>query len=192
MVLGLVGPLAILYHANFRLGSLNANIALLCMILVSASGIVGRVIYVRIHEGLNGRRKTLLDLRDTLDAARSPLVGDRHGSAALDELARFERTVLDDTAKGSRGWSTVLLLPWHWRSAQRRAFRLLRAGGQRRPKSANKAARRAIRGYVKAVRSVAVFSLYERMFALWHVAHLPLCFLLYASAAVHVVAVHMY
>ena len=39
---------------------------------------------------------------------------------------------------------------------------------------------------------VAQFSLYERLFALWHILHLPIFFLMVLSAIVHVVAVHMY
>ena len=33
---------------------------------------------------------------------------------------------------------------------------------------------------------------FERVFALWHVAHLPFVYLLVISAVVHVVAVHAY
>jgi hypothetical protein len=39
---------------------------------------------------------------------------------------------------------------------------------------------------------VAGFSVYERVFALWHAFHLPLCFLLFAAAFVHVIAAHLY
>ena len=35
-------------------------------------------------------------------------------------------------------------------------------------------------------------SAYERLFALWHVAHIPFVYLLVVSAIVHVVAVHAY
>ena len=47
MALGILGPTAILYHSNFHLGSLNANVALVCMLVVSASGFVGRLIELR-------------------------------------------------------------------------------------------------------------------------------------------------
>ncbi len=192
MLLGLVGPLAILYHANFRLGSLNANIALACMLSVAGSGVMGRVIYVRIHESLSGRRKTLASLREALETIRSRLVAESGGASVLDELARLERTVLGEHAEAAPGPAAMLTLPWRWRITRRRAFKLLNAERHERGKAATKSARNAIRRYLRAVRGVAVFSLYERLFALWHIAHLPLCFLLYASAAIHVVAVHMY
>jgi hypothetical protein len=39
---------------------------------------------------------------------------------------------------------------------------------------------------------VAQYNAYERVFALWHVAHLPFVYLLVISAVVHVIAVHAY
>jgi hypothetical protein len=34
--------------------------------------------------------------------------------------------------------------------------------------------------------------LFERLFALWHAIHVPLTVLLFVSAALHVVAVHLF
>ena len=48
-LLGIFGPIAILYHCNFSLGAANSNIALFSMITVSASGIIGR--YLRNRKG---------------------------------------------------------------------------------------------------------------------------------------------
>jgi hypothetical protein len=42
MAFGLMGPLLILYHCNFKLGSINSQVALYCMMLVAGSGIIGR------------------------------------------------------------------------------------------------------------------------------------------------------
>ena len=61
MVFGLVGPLLILFHSTFRVGSFNAAVALGCMLLVVASGLTGRFLYRRVHHGLyagRGRRRT--------------------------------------------------------------------------------------------------------------------------------------
>jgi hypothetical protein len=46
--------------------------------------------------------------------------------------------------------------------------------------------------YIAAVRSVAEFGVYERLFAVWHLVHVPLFFMLFMSSVVHVVAVHAY
>jgi hypothetical protein len=52
--------------------------------------------------------------------------------------------------------------------------------------------RRLVERYLDAVVRVAQYTAYERVFALWHVAHLPFVYLLVISAVVHVVAVHAY
>src|SRR3974377_7409 len=45
MTLGVVGPVLVLFHSNFRLGATNSNVALVCMIVVACSGVGGRYIY---------------------------------------------------------------------------------------------------------------------------------------------------
>ena len=56
MIFGLVGPLLILYHCNFRVDALNSKVAFYSMLAVAASGIVGKHFYTRIHRGLYGKR----------------------------------------------------------------------------------------------------------------------------------------
>ena len=46
--------------------------------------------------------------------------------------------------------------------------------------------------YLNAVTRVAQFTAYERLFSLWHVAHIPFVYLMFISAVVHVCAVHIY
>ena len=66
MVLGIFGPLLVLAHSTFQIGSVNAGVALFSMLIVSASGVAGRFIYLRIHRGLGGEKLTLEALRQTL------------------------------------------------------------------------------------------------------------------------------
>ena len=46
--------------------------------------------------------------------------------------------------------------------------------------------------FLGATQRVAEFGVYDRLLQLWHVAHVPLVYLLVISAIAHVVAVHMY
>jgi hypothetical protein len=52
--------------------------------------------------------------------------------------------------------------------------------------------RKLVARYLNAVVKVAQYTAYERLFALWHVAHIPVLVLLVVSAVVHVIAVHAY
>ncbi len=99
MVLGVVGPILILFHANFRLGATNSNVALICMLIVSGSGLVGRYIYSRIHYGLYGRKTNLSELQSSAERLRSL----SHTVSFLPELVgRLEAAEVHLLASGPR------------------------------------------------------------------------------------------
>jgi hypothetical protein len=67
LVAGIAGPVIVLFHSTFRIGSFNAAIALASMLLVVASGLVGRFVYRKIHHGLFGSRATAAELQRSLE-----------------------------------------------------------------------------------------------------------------------------
>ena len=203
MVLGIVGPLCILYHSNFSLGATNSNVALFCMLTVSGSGLIGRYIYSRIHHNLYGSRLTLGELRKGAETLRTS-----SGTFAfLPELP--ER--LDQTERRLLATGPTLPILGAVRLAVTAAMSLsesrrlrayirakLREGSSRSTAVAAEAPRlkRAVFGYVErrlaATRRVAGFEAYERLFSFWHALHLPLIFMMIIAGVVHVVAVHVY
>lgn len=190
MALGIAGPVAILLHCNFRLGSANANVALACVLAVSSSGVVGRLLYGRIHSGLFGRRLSLIDLRTAITESKAQIDADDEpvAAAALEPIDRFESVAL--APRGLAGSTLRLLaLPFLRRRARSEARARLAASGAG-VNAGDVAAR--IDAYLDAVARASVFTACERLFALWHVLHLPLCVVLFLAAAVHVVAVHVY
>jgi hypothetical protein len=203
MILGLVGPLLVLYHCNFRLGSFNSQVALYCMLLVAGSGIVGRHFYARIHRGLYGRKTSLKELQGELTRSLEK----SHGLANLmpDLVQRLDN--LSANLQGCEIRQSLGIrrsLRWTFTHVFTRlsllltARRELRAAAQRSETIARnhrrlrKTAARYIKEYTYLTGRVAQFSLYERLFSLWHVLHLPIFFLMVLSALVHVLAVHMY
>jgi hypothetical protein len=203
MVLGILGPLCILYHSNFSLGAANSNVALFSMLTVAGSGLVGRYIYSRIHLGLYGRKTSLGELRDGADGLRA-----HTGTVSfLPELiARLERAEQRLLATGPHlplfGFAkplfvacNAMLARWRLRAYVRSA---LRAAARTSPAiAAHRQRLRKLAGaYIDqrliATRRVAEFQAYERLFSLWHALHLPLIFMLIVAAVVHIVAVHVY
>src|SRR5262245_13252078 len=95
MMLGVIGPALILLHANFKLGSLNSNVALLAMLTVASSGLVGRYLYGRIHQGLYGRRAHIAELQGEVAALKDAIEGElslpADFLAALDQHAERAR-----------------------------------------------------------------------------------------------------
>lgn len=166
---GLLGPWLILLHSTFRIGSLNAGVALASMAVVVLSGVIGRFLYLRVNQDLAAERRALR----ALSQAEAPEV------EAL--LAGFERLALERHGDLYR----LLRLPWLRRRTERQCRPLLRG-------SANRPVRQRVRERLAAAQRVAQVGAWERLFALWHVAHLPFVVLLVVSAIVHVVAVHAY
>lgn len=199
MVLGVLGPMLILYHCLYRFGAANSNVALICMLVVSGSGIMGRYLYARIHHGLYGRLATLAEFR----AESERLKGETAGVARLlPELAPR----LD--ASEARIGRKILLIPqpltasFWYRYERARILRYvdsaIRAASQSsdtirvHARSLEQSTRRYVDDRLAAARRVAEYESCAKLFGLWHVLHIPLFFMLLAATIVHVIAVHVY
>lgn len=184
MLLGVLGPVAIAFHANFAAASPNARVALAAMVLVAGSGFVGRFVHARVHLGLYGRRQSLRDVQRGADASRRALDA---FLAARPALAARVREFEDEALAARPG---LVGGPWRLARLARRARATRRAvlAGRR----GDRQLEAALRAHLAAVRRVAAFGFYERALSLWHAVHLPLCVLLFTAAAIHVVAAHLY
>lgn len=203
MACGIAGPWLILVHSTFRIGSLNAGVALASMLVVVASGVVGRFLFVRVQQRLEGGQASLDERRRQLglagDEARSMLAFAPEVEA---RLRQYESRELPGPGAPPLPLPRLLGVPLRGWREQRRCRALLRtrlaaqAEAEAWPPAllAQRLARaqRLLRRYFDAVLQVAHYTLFDRLFALWHVAHMPFVVLLAVSAVVHVVAVHAY
>ena len=203
MFFGVLGPILILYHCNFRFGSLNSNIALICTLLVAGSGLVGRYLYTRIYSDLEDHRRSFLELSERARLTKDQVA--RTASMApklFERMQTYDRLVLSPP----RSLLAGLLLPAKLAITTRLAYvRLAWLSGREIRREAGRAGvskaqtrkvKRAIREmlgtHLRRVRRVAEFHSYEQLFSLWHVFHLPFFYILVITALVHVLAVHMY
>ena len=193
MLLGVLGPVLILFHANFEVRSMNAAVALGAMLTVAGSGFIGRFAYSRVHLGLFGQRETLRDVTTRADASRSALHTALRAVPAVEECVRdFERRALAPPRGVLTELWRALELGQRTRSAHRRARALLRAAPAASLPVGAEPVSRALRAHLALVRRVAEFGFYEGVLALWHALHVPLCVVLFIAAAIHVIAVHLY
>ncbi len=203
MILGILGPVLILFHANFSTGSMNSNVALVSMLLVAVSGIIGRYVYTKIHYGLYGKRESLKDLRSALEKSKRGLfVVFGYAPKLRHHLQSFDAAVTTSSPNilysvisifliGLRiWWNYIVMLV-----GLRRALKVtaLRSGWTDNVlKKHKKDAHRYVAAYLLLVKKIVLFSFYERLFAKWHIFHLPLFIMLVMTGLVHVVSVHMY
>ncbi len=203
MICGIAGPWLILVHSTFSVGSLNAGVALYSMLIVVASGVVGRFLFVRVQQQLGGGQTRLEHRREQLGLAGSEARSIFTFAPAIEaRLQAFEHRELP-TGEGTVVPLLQLLMVPLRHGLEHRRCRLVidqalaeRAQAESWPPDQlvrrRRRSHRQLARYFEAVLRVAHFSLFDRLFALWHVAHLPFVVLLAISAVVHVVAVHAY
>lgn len=200
MAFGVIGPMLILFHSNFRLGATNSNVALFCMLIVAGSGLFGRYFYAHIHHGLHGRKATLNELRDYAERLRQvstevsflPELVDRIGAEEKVLVRRCEGTFL--LLRPVAGAIGTFVARRHLRSYVHRELKAGHAVGPTAsgPARLQQVAYQYIDARLGATRRVVEFSAFEQLFSLWHALHLPLFLMMLIAGTVHVVAVHVY
>ena len=202
MMMGVVGPLLILFHSDFSLGSTNSNLALFCMLIVASSGFLGRFFYSRVHYGLYGGKANLKELRRELNLTKGQL-GDEV-TLSIKILAKLHQ-VEKRLFRNRPVFVAMLLLPFfsaalifdNFRIRSQLINDLKRQANNNKWGSAiykvhSDKALANMREYFYLLKKTYGFLLYERLFSLWHLLHLPLFIMLIISGAVHVVVVHLY
>jgi hypothetical protein len=203
MMLGIAGPLCILIHCGFSLGATNSNIALFSMLTVAGSGIFGRYFYSKVHRGLYGRKASLAELQASARDLRERGTKLLMMPELMDRIVEEERRLL---AVGN--WNSLALIVAPFASAaryaagrsllRRYARAAIRITATRHKAVATQRDRfeRVAVDYVqrrmRATREVVEFRIYERLFSVWHVLHVPLFLMLIAAGIVHVISVHVY
>ena len=207
MILGVAGPVIIIFHSGFKLGSFNSSVAFFCMLTVALSGLVGRKLYEGIHHGLYGSkvrfeefysgddlavlllRRSGVDRRqdraEVLPAGERRLQArraDTKASSIADEYAEIEEQLTNQHTGINRSLG-------FYRSMNSRIKKLRR---QIDRSELNQKAKKLIYDRLKDLRSICSLGTREILFSYWHILHLPLFIMLILSGLIHVAVVHLY
>jgi hypothetical protein len=201
MVLGIAGPYLILLHSTFRIGSLNAGVALYSMLVVASSGVVGRFLYVRLHRDVHGQKLTLAELRGEYKDAATHATRLSFAPGVVERLVAFEKRALGDRGTASSMLAGLMLPLDRWQveyacSKELKIKLLTVARAERWSRNRTRRllaqARRLVQDDLMTVQRIVQFSAWQKLFSWWHVAHVPFVYLMVLSAVAHVVAVHIY
>jgi hypothetical protein len=203
MVLGIVGPMLVLWHANFKLGSFNCAVALIIMLVVAGSGVIGRYLHSKVNSGLYVRKAEARDVTTDADELRGfigaePQVAERM-VAQLNAFAQFATAVPNGLLAA---FVRLALVAWRGAIVHKRllsyARQVIAVEGKRRRRSHN-VQRQQLVGvteflteHIGNAKRATTLAFYERLFRLWHVFHVPLYILLIIVALIHVYASHYY
>ena len=193
MMLGVIGPILVIFHTTFHLHSINASVAFYCMLLVAGSGLVGRFVYTRIHKGLYGSRSTLKEAYDDLAGSSGDIKSKLHFFPKVEKkLNKFEHEALEEKRGFLAGIWFFLSFDVRrmWLAWQCRRYISLKLGASKHDLTDEASA--LIGQYLTRIQAVAQFKKFEQIFSTWHVVHIPLMYMMVATAIFHVIWVHMY
>ena len=179
---GIVGPALITFHTSFKFNGI-ISVAYWSMVAVMASGFVGRYLFVRIPKSIRGVELTHDEIRERAEDLKRELDASSLQPGALERVHEYERE-LEPLAVGS------MLGPVAVRIRLRRMRAGLRRAGADRRLAASVTA--AIGERVLLLRRLARLNRTKRLFSMWHVFHLPLVYVMFAIATLHVgVAIYL-
>ena len=183
MILGVVGPLMVIFHSGFNLGSFNSSVALFCMLMVAGSGLMGRYLYQRIHHGLYGSKIRIEEFYREDELASLLLSG---GGGIdfniVDELEDIKEKLTPQHTGINRSI----------RFYRKMRSRIDRLGRNVSRSSLGKAEKKEIRQRLHDLRQICVLGINEILFSYWHLLHLPLFIVMVLSGLIHVTVVHLY
>ncbi len=179
---GILGPVLITFHTSFKFNGI-VSVAYWSMLLVFASGFVGRYLYVRIPKTIRGTELTLEELGERSRELRQTVLSHDLPPALVRHIEEFEASELPAWAQAPT-WSGLLFgelsLRLHLAALKRSARR---AGVN---PGILHSALSVVRERALLLRRIAYLKRTRKLFDLWHVLHKPLAYLMLVIVAGHV------
>ena len=189
-ILAAIGlPLLLAIHASWRFDGL-VGLGYFAMLVVCASGIVGRYLYVRIPRSRSG----VASSREEVAIERRTLITEIAAATGLDPF-QVERTLSVQSSAVSAGIVDTLLhllsddiVRWILTRALRRQLADKRDGHALDPQSIDRVVRLASRE-ISLEQQLRVLDATKRVFGYWHVAHRPFAVTALVAVVIHVAVV---
>jgi hypothetical protein len=182
----ILGPVLILFHTSFKFGGIVA-ISFWSMVIVVASGVIGRFIYIRIPRTIEGREMSLAEVR-TLKNEMHDYLKDLLGGNEKPYQTILELTGNRSDA-GNRNYTGNFL--------KRRISKYIsernRIGRIREilrsielPKPDIRKAVRLVKSEISLNNRIGRLHTLQKLFRYWHIAHLPFALIMLVIMVIHV------
>lgn len=187
-ILAAIGlPLLLAIHASWRFDGL-VGLGYFAMLIVCASGVIGRYLYVRIPRSRTGVAST----REEVAIERRALITDIAAATGLDPFT-IERTLSVSDASGDLGVLGTLqhlladdITRWRMTRALRKRLANTRTGGKTLDRATIDRAVRLASQEISLAQQLRMLDATQRVFGYWHVAHRP-----FAITALFAVIIHV-
>jgi hypothetical protein len=186
----LMMPLLLAVHAAWRFGGI-IGLGFHAMMIVWASGIVGRYLYMRIPRSRSGLELTL----EEIAATRRSMVTELAATTGLDPV-ELERTLSGAASRGASprflgavgAMITADFTRWRVRRQLRRRWRTLPGRHRLDDRTLDKAVDLAARE-IALEQQVRLLQRTHRIFRYWHLLHRPIAIMALVAVVIHVAVV---
>ena len=179
-----VGPVLVLYHTAFKFGGIVA-VSFWSMVVVVASGVAGRFIYVQIPRSIQGKELSVNELNEMSEDLTDKL--QTKYSINSNIISRLEKHSQTDKYKQvGFGTSFVMMVQDYFgtRSVLRqikRELSTLNLRGER-----EKEIIRISRSKLILSRRIGMLRTTQKLFRYWHIVHLPFAITMFVIMFIHI------
>lgn len=179
---GLLGPVLVLFHTNFKVGGLVA-LSFWCMVISFCSGIVGRYFYIQILQQKSGLENQIQATEKRLERLRELSPGVTVATLASCKNQSLLIAGLSDPARAQ-------LIPEPFGTVFRSLAGDLRMrfglGGE--AGALPDQMQRELKRYALSSRKLRYMEGFRQLMGYWHSFHAPFAVFMYIVAAIHIVS----
>ena len=179
-----VGPILVLYHTAFKFGGI-VSVSFWSMVLVVASGVVGRFIYVQIPRTIEGQELGINAINDLRIDLASKINRSIDFNAQV--LNEFRSIASADRYKDLSLGSALAVFPadfFRIHNVLRKVKKESKVAGI--PKVVRKDIVKAAKTEITLARRIGLLRTFHKLFRYWHIAHLPFAITMFVIMIVHV------
>ncbi len=180
---GILGPIFILFHTNFKVGGIVA-ISFWCMVVSFSSGAIGKYAYMQLLQ----TRGALADRINKMDQGFTTL--SKQQLIAPDHLLALQRSIFQyygfADPKRSLTSLAVVSIPRAFALSILGEFGFFMANQASEKMKVPKKLLPHFKQYAKVVRQLSFLEPFRRFMGYWHSFHLPFAVFMYLVAAIHV------
>lgn len=169
-----LGPIMVLFHTSFKFGGL-VSISFWSMVLVVASGVVGRFIYLQIPRTIQGRELSLNEIRG-IQIEMTDKIKLEIGAEKLDEILVFTKR------KGTKNnIFKQYFIDWKLKNKIKAELLNYNLKGEKL-----KGVMNLVGNELNMNRKIERLVIMQKLFHYWHVIHLPFAIIMLIIMIIHV------
>lgn len=185
----LLGPALIVFHSAFKFGGI-IGVSFWCMVIVVASGVIGRYLYLQIPKTITGREITPIELEKQITTLRDRLQKDDGIEEYLLQRLDALSAAFTETSRLSIIRAFPAMMIQNIRHDARVRALLQELEKNRNPLSSDAHTRITLKAHLQ--RQLANLTLTQKMFRYWHMFHLPFAVVMFIIMIAHIVTAFLF